>query len=43
MTSNGQEWQFNIATDIKWSRMAIPHIYCHIVVMNGNFDTATNI
>ena len=23
MTSSGQEWQFHIATDIKWSRMAV--------------------
>ena len=23
LTSNGQEWQYHIATDIWWSRMAI--------------------
>ena len=26
-----------IATDIKWSRMAISHCYWHLVVKNGNF------
>ena len=25
--SGGQEWQFHIATDIYWSRMAISHCY----------------
>ena len=26
LTSSGQEWQFHIATDVKWSRMAISHL-----------------
>ena len=26
LTSSGQEWQFHIATDIYWSRMAISHV-----------------
>ena len=29
LTSSGQECQFNIATDISWSRMAISHCYWH--------------
>ena len=37
LTSHGWEWQFHIATDIKWSRMAISHCYWHQVVKNGNF------
>ena len=37
LTSKGQEWQFHIATDIQWSRMAILHCYRHLVVRNGNF------
>ena len=37
LTSTGQEWQFHIATDIYWSRMAISHCYWHILVRNGNF------
>ena len=37
LTSSGQEWQFHIATDIKWSRMAMSHCYSHLVVKNGNF------
>ena len=37
LTSTGQEWQFHIATDIYWSRMAISHYYCHLLVKNGNF------
>ena len=37
LTCSGQEWQFHIATDILWSRMAISHCYWHIVVKNGNF------
>ena len=37
LTSSGQEWQFHIATDILWSRMAISHCYWHLVVKNGNF------
>ena len=37
LTSTDQEWQFHIATDIYWSRMAISHCYGHIVVKNGNF------
>ena len=37
LTSGGQEWQFHIATDIQWSKMAISHYYRHLVVKNGNF------
>ena len=37
LTSSDQEWQFHIAADILWSRMAISHCYCHLVVKNGNF------
>ena len=37
LTSSGQEWQFHIATDIQWSRMAIAHCYSHLMVKNGNF------
>ena len=43
LTSSGQEWQFHIATDIKWSRMAMSHCYCHLVVKNGNLYIATGI
>ena len=32
LTSHGQQWQFYIATDISWSRMAISHCYWHLVV-----------
>ena len=35
--SSGPEWQFHIATDISWWRMAILHCYWHLVVQNGNF------
>ena len=34
---SGQHWQFHIAADIYWSRMAISHCYWHLVVKNGNF------
>ena len=44
MTSSGQVGQYHIATNIQWSRMAIPHSYhwmlvenLHLVVKNGNF------
>ena len=37
LTSSSQEWQFHIATDIHWSRMAIAHCYWQLVVKNGNF------
>ena len=37
LTSSGQQWQFHIATDLYWSRMAISHCYSHLVVKNGNF------
>ena len=37
LTSSGEEWQFHISTDIKWSRMAISHCYWYPVVNNGNF------
>ena len=37
LTSSCQEWQFHIATNILWSRMAISHVYCHLVVKIGNF------
>ena len=37
LTSSGQEWQFHIATDIYWSRMAFSHGYWCLVVKNGNF------
>ena len=48
LTSSGQEWQFHIATDILWSRMAISHCYWHLCgpeaishcywhLKNGNF------
>ena len=36
LTSSGQEWQFHIATDIYWSRMAISYCHWHLVVTNGN-------
>ena len=26
LISSGQEWQFHIATDVQWSRMAILHL-----------------
>ena len=35
--SSGQEWQFHIATHIKWSRMPISDYYLHLLVKNGNF------
>ena len=38
LTSSGQEWQFHIASDIKWSRIAISHCYWCLVVKNGNFS-----
>ena len=38
LTSSGQEWQFHIPTDIKWTRMAISHCYWHLVIKNGNFS-----
>ena len=31
LTSTSQEWQFHIATDIYWSRIAISHCYWYIV------------
>ena len=37
LMSSGQEWQFHIATDILWSRLAISHCYWYLVVKNGNF------
>ena len=37
LTSIGHEWQYHIATDILWLRMAISHCYWHLVVKNGNF------
>ena len=37
LTSSGQECQFYIATDMRWSWMAISHCYWHLVVKNGNF------
>ena len=37
LTSRGQGWQFHIYTCIYWSRMAISHLYWHLVVRNGNF------
>ena len=36
-SSSGKQWQFYIAMDIQWSRMAISHYYCHHEVKNGNF------
>ena len=35
--SSGQEWQFHIATNILWSRLAISHCYWYLVVKDGNF------
>ena len=32
-----KDWQFHIATDIQWSRIAISHCYWHLVVRNKNF------
>ena len=40
LTSNGQQWQFHIATDIQWSRMAISHCYWHLMC-NNNEMTST--
>ena len=37
LTSSHPEWQFHIATDLEWSRIAISHCYWHLVVKNGNF------
>ena len=37
LTYSVPEWQFHIPTDIYWSRMAISHVYWHVVVQNGNF------
>ena len=37
LTSSGQKWQFHIATNNWWSRMAVLHCYSHLVVKNGNF------
>ena len=36
LTSSGQEWQFHIPTDIKWSGMKISSCNWHLVVKNGN-------
>ena len=36
MTCSGQEWQFHMTSDILWSRMAISHVYWHLVAKNGN-------
>ena len=37
LTSSVQETQFDIATDIRWSKMTISHCYGHLVVKNGYF------
>ena len=37
LISSGQERQFHIATEIHWSRIAISHCYCQLLVKNGNF------
>ena len=31
------KWQCHLSTDIYWPRMAIAHVYRHLVVMNDNF------
>ena len=36
LTSSVQEWQFQYDIDVWWSRMAITHCCCHLVVKNGN-------
>ena len=43
LTSGGQEWQFHIATDILWSRMAISHCYWHLVVKTANWQICQQI
>ena len=35
LTYNGQEWQFHIATDIKWSRMSISVV--GLLSVNGRY------
>ena len=37
LSSSGQEWQFYMSTDILWTRMAIAHVYRHLVVKHDNF------
>ena len=37
VTYRGQKWQCHMSTDILWPRMAIAHVYSHLVVMHGNF------
>ena len=45
LTSSGPEWQFHIATDIWWSRMAL-QIYPPVLTSSGQewqFNIATDI
>ena len=37
VTYYGKKWQCHLSTDIYWPRMAIAHVYRHLVVMNNNF------
>ena len=37
LTSTGQDWEFNIAADIQWSRMTISLSYRYLVFKNGYF------
>ena len=43
LTSSGQEWQFHITTDIKWSRMAIFTLLLTSSGQEWQFYTATDI
>ena len=36
LTSNGQEWQFDIAIDNYWLGKAISYCYLHLVIKNVN-------
>ena len=43
LTSSSQEWQFHIATDIYWSRMAISHCSLTSSGQEWQFHIATDI
>ena len=43
LTSRGQEWQFHIASDVQWSRLATLHCYRCPVIKNGQFHIAIEI
>ena len=43
LTSSGQEWQFHIATDVQWSRMAISHLLLTSSGQEWQFHIATDI